>query len=287
MKPAMDLLATPTVKGLDRLEDLDGRPVVFAANHHSHVDTPLMLSVIPEPWRHHLFIGAAADYFFGNRVTVHALGAGHRRHPDRAHQGHPQLRRPGRRAARRRLEHADLPRGRALPRRVGPGLPRRRRLPVAALRGAGRARARRGHRPGAAQGQERAPALPHHRHLRHAAHARSRARTPASWPPASSSPSPGWPTRPPPTGGRPSAVPPQARRRRCRGPTTARGDAPGPSATARPAAAAPSAPGPSCSSALHPDHLPLLARQRTTESVASRLHRREAARSRGAGPTNR
>jgi 1-acyl-sn-glycerol-3-phosphate acyltransferase len=69
VKPAMDLLATPTVKGLDRLEDLDGRPVVFAANHHSHVDTPLMLSVIPEPWRHHLFIGAAADYFFGNRVT--------------------------------------------------------------------------------------------------------------------------------------------------------------------------------------------------------------------------
>jgi len=69
VKPAMDLLATPTVEGLDRLEDLDGRPVVFAANHHSHVDTPLLLSVIPEPWRHHLFIGAAADYFFGNRVT--------------------------------------------------------------------------------------------------------------------------------------------------------------------------------------------------------------------------
>jgi 1-acyl-sn-glycerol-3-phosphate acyltransferase len=69
VRPAIDLLATPTVKGLDRLEDIDG-PVVFAANHHSHVDTPLMLSVIPEPWRHHLFIGAAADYFFGNRVTA-------------------------------------------------------------------------------------------------------------------------------------------------------------------------------------------------------------------------
>ncbi|MCD9622350.1 lysophospholipid acyltransferase family protein [Rhabdothermincola salaria] len=68
VRPTMDLLATPTVKGTDRLADLDG-PVVFAANHHSHVDTPLMLSVIPEPWRHHLFIGAAADYFFGNRVT--------------------------------------------------------------------------------------------------------------------------------------------------------------------------------------------------------------------------
>jgi len=69
VRPAMDMLATPTIKGLDRLEDLDGQPVVFAANHHSHVDTPLLLSVVPEPWRHHLFIGAAADYFFGNRVT--------------------------------------------------------------------------------------------------------------------------------------------------------------------------------------------------------------------------
>jgi len=43
--------------------------VVFAANHHSHLDTPLLLSLIPEPWRHHMIIGAAADYFFGNRVT--------------------------------------------------------------------------------------------------------------------------------------------------------------------------------------------------------------------------
>ncbi|MCU0310243.1 MAG: 1-acyl-sn-glycerol-3-phosphate acyltransferase [Acidimicrobiales bacterium] len=69
IRPAIDLFATPTVKGLDRLADLGEQPVVFAANHHSHFDTPLMLSVIPEPWRHHLFIGAAADYFFANQVT--------------------------------------------------------------------------------------------------------------------------------------------------------------------------------------------------------------------------
>lgn len=68
VRPTMDILATPTVRGLDRLADLEG-PVIFTANHHSHVDTPLMLSVIPEPWRHHLFIGAAADYFFTNEVT--------------------------------------------------------------------------------------------------------------------------------------------------------------------------------------------------------------------------
>jgi len=68
VRPAMGALASPEVRGLDRLTGLEG-PVVFAANHHSHVDTPLLLSVIPEPWRHHLFIGAAADYFFANRVT--------------------------------------------------------------------------------------------------------------------------------------------------------------------------------------------------------------------------
>ncbi|MEX1218729.1 MAG: lysophospholipid acyltransferase family protein [Acidimicrobiales bacterium] len=68
MKPVVDLLATPTVHGTDRLNDLDG-PVIFAANHHSHVDTPLMMTAIPEPWRNRLFIGAAADYWFTNRIT--------------------------------------------------------------------------------------------------------------------------------------------------------------------------------------------------------------------------
>jgi 1-acyl-sn-glycerol-3-phosphate acyltransferase len=69
VKPLVAALASPTINGLDRLEDLDG-PVIFAANHHSHLDTPLVLSSIPEPWRHHMFIVAAADYFFGNRVSA-------------------------------------------------------------------------------------------------------------------------------------------------------------------------------------------------------------------------
>lgn len=68
MKPVVDLLATPTIHGTDRLADIDG-PAIFAANHHSHADTPLMMTAIPEPWRNRLFIGAAADYWFTNRVT--------------------------------------------------------------------------------------------------------------------------------------------------------------------------------------------------------------------------
>ncbi|MEY2402611.1 MAG: 1-acyl-sn-glycerol-3-phosphate acyltransferase [Acidimicrobiaceae bacterium] len=71
--PTMRVLATPERRGLDYLRDLEQpehtQPVIFAANHHSHVDTPLLLSSIPEPWRHKMFVGAAADYFFKTRVT--------------------------------------------------------------------------------------------------------------------------------------------------------------------------------------------------------------------------
>lgn len=68
VRPALGVLADPTVRGLDRLATLDG-PAVFVANHHSHLDTPLMLTAIPEPWRHRMAVGAAADYFFGTAVT--------------------------------------------------------------------------------------------------------------------------------------------------------------------------------------------------------------------------
>jgi 1-acyl-sn-glycerol-3-phosphate acyltransferase len=68
MRPTMAALAAPDLHGTDRLDGLDGS-VIFAANHHSHLDTPLLLSSIPEPWRHQLFVGAAADYFFKTRTT--------------------------------------------------------------------------------------------------------------------------------------------------------------------------------------------------------------------------
>ena len=68
VRPVMAGLAQPTKRGTDRLAGLDG-PAVFAANHHSHIDTPLLLSALPTPWRHRAVIGAAADYFFGTRVT--------------------------------------------------------------------------------------------------------------------------------------------------------------------------------------------------------------------------
>lgn len=61
-------LAAPDRRGQDRLDSLTG-PAIFAANHHSHMDTPLLLTSVPEPWRHKLIVGAAADYFFGTKLT--------------------------------------------------------------------------------------------------------------------------------------------------------------------------------------------------------------------------
>ncbi len=68
VRPAMAGIAQPTRRGEDRLDGLEG-PAVFAANHHSHVDTPLLLSSLPHPWRYKVVIGAASDYFFGTRIT--------------------------------------------------------------------------------------------------------------------------------------------------------------------------------------------------------------------------
>ena len=77
MRLAVAGLASPDRQGADRLLELEG-PVIFAANHHSHLDTPLLLTSIPEPWRHKIVVGAAADYFFGTRIigAMSALGIG-------------------------------------------------------------------------------------------------------------------------------------------------------------------------------------------------------------------
>jgi 1-acyl-sn-glycerol-3-phosphate acyltransferase len=51
------------VEGLDVLERIEG-PVIFAANHASHLDTPLILLSLPDGWRRRTAVAAAADYFF-------------------------------------------------------------------------------------------------------------------------------------------------------------------------------------------------------------------------------
>ncbi|MGH3412049.1 MAG: lysophospholipid acyltransferase family protein [Marmoricola sp.] len=51
------------VEGLDVFTGLRG-PVIFVANHASHLDTPLVLLSLPEEWRRRTAVAAAADYFF-------------------------------------------------------------------------------------------------------------------------------------------------------------------------------------------------------------------------------
>ena len=59
-------LASPRVDGDDRLAGVEG-PVVFAANHASHLDTPLLLTALPDRFRHRTVVAAGADYFFDKR----------------------------------------------------------------------------------------------------------------------------------------------------------------------------------------------------------------------------
>ena len=75
MRLLVRTLAEPDVHGADRLADLlpaagrDDGPtaVIFAPNHHSHLDTALMVQAVPTAWRRKLFTAAAADYFFDKR----------------------------------------------------------------------------------------------------------------------------------------------------------------------------------------------------------------------------
>ena len=79
VRAAIKLLADPEIEGLDRLADLerlDTTPaMIFAPNHHSHLDTGVMIIAVPEPWRSKLVVAAAADYFFDTKVkgTLAAL----------------------------------------------------------------------------------------------------------------------------------------------------------------------------------------------------------------------
>jgi 1-acyl-sn-glycerol-3-phosphate acyltransferase len=78
LKPVLHLIASPTVHGEDRLAGLQS-PAIFVANHHSHLDTSLLLTSLPERFRHKAVVAAAADYFFTTRakgaVSALAIGA--------------------------------------------------------------------------------------------------------------------------------------------------------------------------------------------------------------------
>jgi len=69
-RPVVHAVATPEVRGDEVLELIEA-PAIYVANHASHVDTPLLLSILPPEVRHRTVVAAAADHFFDRRWKAH------------------------------------------------------------------------------------------------------------------------------------------------------------------------------------------------------------------------
>lgn len=67
LRPVINHYVHPEVTGLENLADLDP-PLILAANHSSHMDTPLILNSLPKELRHRTLVAAASDYFFSSRA---------------------------------------------------------------------------------------------------------------------------------------------------------------------------------------------------------------------------
>jgi 1-acyl-sn-glycerol-3-phosphate acyltransferase len=71
-RPLIGLYGRRRVEGLEHLDGLEP-PVIFVANHCSHIDTPLILRALPWKWRRRTGVAAAADYFYTRRVLAHTV----------------------------------------------------------------------------------------------------------------------------------------------------------------------------------------------------------------------
>jgi 1-acyl-sn-glycerol-3-phosphate acyltransferase len=66
LRPSIKHYVHPEVSGLENLADLSP-PLILAANHSSHMDTPLILNSLPKELRRRTLVAAASDYFFSSR----------------------------------------------------------------------------------------------------------------------------------------------------------------------------------------------------------------------------
>jgi 1-acyl-sn-glycerol-3-phosphate acyltransferase len=71
-RPLIGLYARRELDGHEHLTDLQG-PVIFVANHCSHMDTPLILRALPLRWRKRTGVAAAVDYFYKQRLLATAV----------------------------------------------------------------------------------------------------------------------------------------------------------------------------------------------------------------------
>jgi long-chain acyl-CoA synthetase len=60
--PIGRIFARVEARGLEHLEHLNG-PVLFAANHQSHLDTPVILDALPPRWRYRVAPAMAKEFF--------------------------------------------------------------------------------------------------------------------------------------------------------------------------------------------------------------------------------
>jgi 1-acyl-sn-glycerol-3-phosphate acyltransferase len=72
-RPLAHIVASPEVRGEETLALVEA-PAIYVANHASHIDTPLLLSVLPTRVRHKTVVAAAADHFFDRRWKAHLWG---------------------------------------------------------------------------------------------------------------------------------------------------------------------------------------------------------------------
>jgi 1-acyl-sn-glycerol-3-phosphate acyltransferase len=67
LAPLLYLYIRHRVHGRDVLGAEMTEPVIFVANHNSHLDTPTILRAMPPEWRKRTAVAAAADYFYKSR----------------------------------------------------------------------------------------------------------------------------------------------------------------------------------------------------------------------------
>jgi 1-acyl-sn-glycerol-3-phosphate acyltransferase len=70
--PMIDFYVSKSSAGTEVLDELDP-PVIFVANHSSHLDTPSILRAIPHHWRTKTAVAAAADYFYKSRWKANGV----------------------------------------------------------------------------------------------------------------------------------------------------------------------------------------------------------------------
>jgi 1-acyl-sn-glycerol-3-phosphate acyltransferase len=106
LTPLMNAYTRRRVEGTENLRGLSG-PIVFVANHASHMDTPAILRALPRRWRRRTVVAAAADYFYKRKIVAVAVSL--------LFNTVPIERRSGR-AASRAMTHIDrlLDRGNSL-----------------------------------------------------------------------------------------------------------------------------------------------------------------------------